>query len=138
MLSEQTSGWARSGAARRSCSVIPWPPPVVMLITASQDCLIRGRNCMKTLGSGVGLPSRPIGDAVMAGLGLQVMLFLGRREAGAEGERRRGLADGADVVVLAFDREQRGALDRRRLDRAVARHERAERQRMLLEHPLDR
>jgi hypothetical protein len=36
---------------------MPWPPPVVMLSTASLLCLMRGRNCMKTAGSGVGFPS---------------------------------------------------------------------------------
>ena len=57
MLSEHISGLARSGAASRSSSVMPWPPPVVMLMTASVACLMRGRNCMKTSGSGVGRPS---------------------------------------------------------------------------------
>src|SRR5215469_2787716 len=57
MFSEHISGLARSGAARRSSRLMPWPPPVVMLITAPVDCLIRGRNCMKTPGSGVGRPS---------------------------------------------------------------------------------
>jgi hypothetical protein len=57
MLSEHISGDARSGAASRSSIVICTLPPVVMLITASVDCLMRGRNCMKTAGSGVGLPS---------------------------------------------------------------------------------
>ncbi len=57
MLSEQSSGWARSGAASRSSMLMPSEPPVVMLMTASQFCLMRGRNCMKTFGSGVGLPS---------------------------------------------------------------------------------
>ena len=42
---------ARRGAPRR---VMFRPPPVVMLITASVACLIRGRNCMNTSGSGVG------------------------------------------------------------------------------------
>src|SRR6516225_8593577 len=36
---------------------MPWPPPVVMLTTAPVDCLIRGRNCINTSGSGVGRPS---------------------------------------------------------------------------------
>src|SRR4051794_19766638 len=57
MLSEHISGLACSGAARRSSSDIPSPPPVVMLTTASVLCLITGRNCMKTAGSGVGRPS---------------------------------------------------------------------------------
>src|SRR3954465_7569601 len=78
-------------------------------------------------------PAPPVEDAVMADLGLQVMLLLAGRKPSAEIERRRGLADGADIVVLAFDGEQRRAFDRRRLDLAVARDEAAERQRMLLE-----
>ena len=36
---------------------MPWPPPVVMLTTASDACLITGRNSMNTSGSGVGRPS---------------------------------------------------------------------------------
>ena len=57
MLSEHISGEASSGAASRSSTVIFTLPPVVMLITASQLCLMRGRNCMNTFGSGVGRPS---------------------------------------------------------------------------------
>src|SRR5579862_1434963 len=57
MFIEHISGLARSGAASRSSNVMPWPPPVVMLMTALVACLMRGRNCMKTSGSGVGLPS---------------------------------------------------------------------------------
>ncbi|CCD02470.1 protein of unknown function (plasmid) [Azospirillum baldaniorum] len=58
MLSEHISGRAWSGAARRSCTVMLSEPPVVMLSTASVDCLRRGRNCMNTAGSGVGCPVR--------------------------------------------------------------------------------
>ncbi len=57
MLSEHISGSARSGAASRWSSVISDEPPVVMLITASVACLMRGRNCMNTSGSAVGRPS---------------------------------------------------------------------------------
>ena len=57
MLSEHISGVACSGAASRWSTVMLRPPPVVMLITASVACLIRGRNCMNTAGSGVGRPS---------------------------------------------------------------------------------
>src|SRR5690606_806159 len=56
MLSEHISGLAFSGAARRSSIFMLRPPPVVMLMTASDACLMRGRNCMKTSGSGVGSP----------------------------------------------------------------------------------
>eukprot|EP01037_Dinobryon_pediforme_P028308 gene28308-31526_t len=48
---------ACSGAARRSSSVIFTLPPVVMFTTASQFCLMRGRNWANTAGSGVGRPS---------------------------------------------------------------------------------
>jgi hypothetical protein len=48
---------AASGAARRSPASCREEPPVVMLMTASVACLMRGRNCMKTAGSAVGRPS---------------------------------------------------------------------------------
>src|SRR5262245_56172338 len=48
--------------------------------------------------------------------------------------RGRGLADGADIVALAFDREQHGALDGARLDPLAAIFEPARRQNVLLEH----
>ena len=54
MLSEHISGLATSGAASRCSTVMLRPPPVVMLMTASVACLMRGRNCMNTAGSGVG------------------------------------------------------------------------------------
>src|SRR5580698_2364482 len=57
MLRLHISGLATSGAARRSSRVMVRPPPVVMLITASVLCLMVGRNCMNTAGSGVGEPS---------------------------------------------------------------------------------
>ena len=57
MLSELISGFVRMAPASRSSSVIPCPPPVVMLTTALQLCLMRGRNSMNTSGLGVGLPS---------------------------------------------------------------------------------
>ena len=56
----------RIGAASRSSSVMPRPPPVVMLITASVALWMRGRNCMNTAGSGVG---RPSSDRARAGAG---------------------------------------------------------------------
>ena len=56
MLSEAISGLARIAAARRSSMVMPRPPPVDTLITASLDCLMIGRNCMKVSGLGSGLP----------------------------------------------------------------------------------
>src|SRR5471032_1865336 len=68
-------------------------------------------------------PAPAVEDAVMADLGLQEVMFLAVRQAAAEIDRRRGLADGSDVVVLAFDGEQGGPLDRRRIDLAAARHE---------------
>src|SRR5437870_7208946 len=57
MLSEHISGEKVSAAAIRSSSVMITLPPVVMLMTASQLCLMRGRNCRKTFGSGDGRPS---------------------------------------------------------------------------------
>jgi hypothetical protein len=57
MLSEHISGENRSAAAIRSSNVMITLPPVVMLMMASQLCLMRGRNCWKTAGSGEGRPS---------------------------------------------------------------------------------
>jgi len=56
MLSEAISGLADVAAARRSSIVMPKPPPVEILTTASVACLITGRNCMKVSGRGSGLP----------------------------------------------------------------------------------
>ena len=56
MLRLHISGLACSGAARRSSTVMPRPPPVVMFTTASVLCLMIGRKRMNTAGSGVGSP----------------------------------------------------------------------------------
>src|SRR6266568_6617758 len=57
MLSEHISGENVVAAAIRSSTVMITLPPVVMLITPSQLCLMRGRNCRNTAGSGDGRPS---------------------------------------------------------------------------------
>src|SRR5579862_2825264 len=57
MLSEHISGDSCNAAEMRCSTVMVTAPPVVMFTTASVDCLMRGRNCMKTAGSGVGRPS---------------------------------------------------------------------------------
>src|SRR5262245_59837348 len=57
MLSEHISGEKVSDAASLSSNVMVTLPPVVMLMTASQLCLMRGRNCRNTFGSGDGRPS---------------------------------------------------------------------------------
>src|SRR5215470_12698915 len=57
MLSEHISGEKVSAAAIRSSSVMITLPPVVMLMTASQLCLMRGKNWRNTSGSGDGRPS---------------------------------------------------------------------------------
>src|SRR5215211_2615329 len=56
MLSEHISGLARIAAAKRCSSVMPCPPPVVILMTASVRSLISGRKFMNIAGSGVGRP----------------------------------------------------------------------------------
>src|ERR1700731_147424 len=57
MLSEHISGEKVVATAIRSSTVMITLPPVVMLITPSQPCLMRGRNCRNTSGSGDGRPS---------------------------------------------------------------------------------
>src|SRR5665213_1862789 len=225
MLSEHISGDALRGAARRSSTVMLWPPPVVMLMTASQACLMRGRNCMNTAGSGVGLPSLgsrawrwriaapasaapiacaaissgvtgkcglmvgvwiepvtaqvimtlprfaiappyrppgrrsgrspvspdevphlrvnlvapapPVEDPVMADIGLDVAFLLAGFKAAEELMRRGGLADRANVVVLALDGQERGAGNGAGFDRTVAQGHFALRQRVFLKDATD-
>src|SRR5262249_29255963 len=67
----------------------------------------------------LGLPAPAAEYAVMADAGLQVVALLVGLEAGAQVVRCRGLADGADVVALAFHGEQRGAPDRLGIDRTA-------------------
>src|SRR5262249_12865291 len=55
--SEHISGDSWLAAEMRCSTVMVTAPPVVMLMTASHACLMRGRNCMNTLGSGLGRPS---------------------------------------------------------------------------------
>src|SRR6478672_13037017 len=57
MLSEQSSGRAAFAPSRRASSDIVALPPVEMLMTASVAALICGRNSMKCLAAGLGLPS---------------------------------------------------------------------------------
>src|SRR5580692_726725 len=57
MLREHISGENVVAAAIRSSTVMVTLPPVVMLITPSQACLMRGRNWRNTSGSGEGRPS---------------------------------------------------------------------------------
>src|SRR3954467_6494848 len=57
MLSEATSGLGLSAGCSRSSTVMVGAPPVVRLITPSQDDFIFGRNCRNMSGSCVGLPS---------------------------------------------------------------------------------
>src|SRR4029077_626936 len=54
--------------------------------------------------------------AIMSDPGLHMMPLEVGAQSRAQFVRRRGLADSADVVALAFDREQHGALDGTRLD----------------------
>src|SRR5579864_6303209 len=77
------------------------------------------------------LPAASAEDAIMPDPGLQVMALPGRVQPGAQLLRGKGLADRADVVVLALDGHQRGAPDRPGLDLAAARYERAARQLLL-------
>ena len=59
----------------------------------------------------IAVPALAVEDAVMADAGLHVMALHVRPQAGAEFVGGERLTDGADVVALAFDSEQRGAAD---------------------------
>src|SRR5262245_9916299 len=70
--------------------------------------------------------------AVMPDPGLHVMALEIGAQSAAQVVRGRGLADRADVVALALDREQHGAPDRPRLDPLALPFELADRQRTFL------
>ena len=65
----------------------------------------------------LGAEARAVEHAVMADAGLQPMRLAVGRDVHAKPMRRLGLADAGNVVVLALDRQQRDAADRRRIDR---------------------
>src|SRR4051812_35977164 len=83
-------------------------------------------------------PAPAAEDAVMPDACLHVMLLHVRAQAAAEILRRKGLADGADIVLLALDGEEKRALDRAGIDTAAAMPHLAARQEMLLKDFLDR
>src|SRR5215469_16240280 len=60
-------------------------------------------------------PTAAAENAVVASALDHAVRAAARRNAGAQIVRRFGLADAGDVVQLAFDGEQAGALDRRRV-----------------------
>src|SRR5262245_49371478 len=80
------------------------------------------------------VPAVAAEHAVMSDAGLHVMALEIGTQSRAQLVRGRGLADGADVVALAFDSEQHGALDGARLDPLAAIFQLARRQDVLLEH----
>src|SRR4051794_1040133 len=82
-------------------------------------------------------PAPPVEHTVMPGARLEMVVLQMGSQAAAQFLRRRGLADGADVVVLAFHREQRRAPDRGRIDRAVMPFQLALGQRMFLKDGAD-
>src|SRR5579859_3299863 len=82
-------------------------------------------------------PAPAAEDAVMPDPSLQMVVLPQRMQSGAQLLCREGLADRADIVVLALDGKQRGAADRPRLNLAVARDENAARQLVLLKNTVD-
>ena len=88
--------------------------------------------------SDFGSEARAVEHAVMADARLQPMRLTVRRYVDAEFMRRLGLADAGNIVVLAFDGEQRDALDRGKIDGPAAMRHLAERQRVAHENGIDR
>src|ERR1700682_1494618 len=66
------------------------------------------------------VPALAAEHAVMADAGLHVVHLAIGAHAGAEVLRGQRLADGADVVLLAFDRHQAHSLDRGGIHRPAA------------------
>src|SRR6266436_10283089 len=80
-------------------------------------CLAVRPDELADLGVGLGLPSAAMEHAKMTDLKLEEVALFRRNDAAAEPVRGNGLAGPADIVALALDRHQRGALDGRRFDR---------------------
>ena len=85
----------------------------------------------------LGAEARAVEHAVVADAELQIMRLALRRNVDAQPVRGLGLADAGNVVVLAFDGEQRGVADLARIDRPAAVRHLALRQRVAHEHGLD-
>src|SRR5437588_10510428 len=80
------------------------------------------------------LQRRPAEYAIMTDTGLDVVTLHVGPETAAQFLGSQGLADGANIIALAFDSKQRSAPDRARLDRTAAPFELAARQGVLLKH----
>ncbi len=64
--------------------------------------------------------TRAVEDSVMADVQLQMMALAGFWNVGAERQRRLGLADAGDIVLLALDGQQRRLPDRFEVDQCLA------------------
>ncbi len=83
-------------------------------------------------------PELSMERAEMAGLRMEIMRVLLRRDIAAQGMGDLGLAHARDIVMAAFDGQQRGATDRQGVDRDTPPGQSAARQRRLLEGKADR
>ena len=115
MLMVHISGFASSAAARRSWTVMFWPPPVVMLMTASVRRLDAGQELAEHLRVG----RRPAGPRV-AGVEMD-----DRRARLGRAERRLRDLLGRDGQVRRHRRRVDGARDGARDDDLVPRRDHA-------------
>ena len=99
-----------------------------------KEALFVGQDGVSHQGVDLAGPAFAGENPVMADAGLHVMRLHVGSQAAAQVLRRERLADGADVVALALDGEQRGAADGARRDQPLAPVQRAARERELLEH----
>src|SRR5262249_24493553 len=97
------ASWRRSGITTPTTSSAP------RFRCLGSDGLVVRADELADQREDLALPALPAEDAVMAGAGLQVVALHIGSEAGQEIMRRHRLTDRADVVALAFDREQSGA-----------------------------
>lgn len=100
--------------------------------------LIAGEDEVAHHGIDLSLPSCAAEHAIVARPRLQMMALEVGLQRRAEIVRRDCLPDGADIVPLAFNREERRAAYRARVDAAVVHGEQAASEVRLLEHALDR
>ena len=117
------------GANCRQIMTFPYPRMFTLSLTRL-DVVAQHRVDLR-------VPSPAVEDAIVADACLQVMGLHVRPQARTQVLRSEGLADSADVVLLALDRHQKRLLDCAQINRLALVLHFAERQQIALEHLID-
>src|SRR6185437_1553065 len=81
---------------------------------------IVGQREVGDAGRDLGAEARAVEHAIVPDIRLEIMRLVLGRNSRAQSVRGFGLADAGNVVMLAFDRQQRDARDHARIDHAAA------------------